>query len=120
MTSVYEEKIYPQIPETAPIDTDSQAYRLKKLKEAEQFLRNETEKRDKLTKQFKRRATNSTISDTSVITAITALGSASTTILASGVGIPINIVFAYRALFRIRICRYPRGSEGVRLESQKA
>ena len=99
MTSIYEEKIYPQLPETAPIDTDCQTYRLIKIEEAEQFLRNETEKRDKLTKQFKQRATTSTISDTSVITAITALGSASIATLASGVGIPISIVFASTGLF---------------------
>ena len=65
MTSVYDEKIYPQIPApTAPPDDES--YRLKKIDELEKFLRSEVESRDKLTKRFKRRATTTTFTDGSV------------------------------------------------------
>ena len=95
--SVYDEKIYLQIP-NASIDTDNKIFCLKKNEEAETFLRNEVEKRDHLTKKIKRRATASTISDTSVITAITALEIASVITLTTGVGLPISIVLASTGL----------------------
>ena len=95
--SVYEtEKLYPQIPASAPPDDES--YRLKKIDELEKFLRSEVESRDKLTKRFKRRATASTISDTSVIAAITALEVASIVTLTTGIGIPISVVLASTGL----------------------
>ena len=106
MTSVYTEKIYPDIA-SAPADEDdrlatqqeqSQNYRLKKIEEAERFLRNETEKRGKLAKKFKRRTTASTISDTSLITAITLLEIASVATLTTGVGAPVSIVLASAGL----------------------
>ena len=98
MSSVYEtEKLYPQIPPTAPPDDES--YRLKKIDELEKFLRSEVESRDKLTKRFKRRATASTISDTSVIAAITALEVASIVTLTTGIGMPISVVLASTGLF---------------------
>ena len=98
MTSVYEtEKIYPTIPPTAPPDDES--YRLKKIDELEKFLRSEVESRDKLTKQFKRRATASTFSDGSVIAAITALEIASIVTLTTGVGMPLSVVLASTGLF---------------------
>ena len=94
--SVYEtEKLYPQIP-TAPPDDES--YRLKKVDEIEKFLRSEVESRDKLTKRFKRRATATSISDTSVITAITALEVTSIVTLTTGIGIPISVVLASTGL----------------------
>ena len=97
MSSVYEtEKIYPTIPPTAPPDDES--YRLKKIDELEKFLRSEVESRDKLTKRFKRRATASTISDTSVIAAITALEVASIVTLTTGIGMPISVVLASTGL----------------------
>ena len=97
MSSVYEtEKLYPQIPPTAPPDDES--YRLKKIDELEKFLRSEVESRDKLTKRFKRRATASTISDTSVIAAITALEVASIVTLTTGIGMPISVVLASTGL----------------------
>ena len=96
MTSVYEEKMYPQIPATAP--PDNEAYRLKKIDELEKFLRSEVDSRDKLTKRFKRRATAASISDTSVITAITALEVASIATLTTGIGIPISVVLASTGL----------------------
>ena len=97
MASVYEtEKIYPPIPPTAPPDDES--YRLKKIDELEKFLRSEVESRDKLTKRFKRRATASTISDTSVIAAITALEVASIVTLTTGIGMPISVVLASTGL----------------------
>ena len=97
MASVYEtEKIYPTIPPTAPPDDES--YRLKKIDELEKFLRSEVESRDKLTKRFKRRATASTISDTSVIAAITALEIASIVTLTTGVGVPLSVVLASTGL----------------------
>ena len=97
MTSVYEtEKIYPTIPPTAPPDDES--YRLKKIDELEKFLRSEVESRDKLTKRFKRRATASTISDTSVIAAITALEVASIVTLTTGIGMPISVVLTSTGL----------------------
>ena len=97
MSSVYEtEKLYPQIPASAPPDDES--YRLKKIDELEKFLRSEVESRDKLTKRFKRRATASTISDTSVIAAITALEVASIVTLTTGFGMPISVVLASTGL----------------------
>ena len=97
MASVYgTEKIYPTIPPTAPPDDES--YRLKKIDELEKFLRSEVESRDKLTKRFKRRATASTISDTSVIAAITALEVASIVTLTTGIGMPISVVLASTGL----------------------
>ena len=97
MSSVYEtEKIYPTIPPTAPLDDES--YRLKKIDELEKFLRSEVESRDKLTKRFKRRATASTISDTSVIAAITALEVASIVTLTTGIFMLISVVLASTGL----------------------
>ena len=98
MTSVYEEKLYPQISATAPPDDDSQVYRLKKIDELEKFLRSEVSARDSLTKRFKRRATAATFSDGSVIAAITALGSASIVTLTTGVGMPLSVVLASTGL----------------------
>ena len=98
MSSVYEtEKLYPQIPASAPPDDES--YRLKKIDELEKFLRSEVESRDKLTKRFKRRATALTISDTSVITAITALEVASIVTLTTGIGMPISVILGSTGLF---------------------
>ena len=98
MSSVYEtEKLYPQIPATAPPDDES--YRLKKIDELEKFLRSEVESRDKLTKRFKRRATATTFSDGSVIAAITALEIASIVTLTTGVGMPLSVVLASTGLF---------------------
>ena len=90
MTSVYDEKLYPQIPPTAPPDDES--YRLKKIDELEKFLRSEVESRAKLAKRFKRRATASTISDTSIVTAVTLLGFTSVATLSTGVGTPVSVV----------------------------
>ena len=98
MTSVYEDKIYPQIPPTAPPDDDSQVYRFKKIDELERFLRSEVESRDKLTKRFKRRATAATFSDTSVLAAITALGATSIGTLMTGVGMPVSVILASTGL----------------------
>ena len=100
MTSVYTKKIYPDIasaPEDNQQDT-SQTYRLKKIEKAEEFLRKEIKTRDKLAKDFKRRATASTVSDTSIITAITLLEIASVATLTTGVGAPISIVLASTGL----------------------
>jgi len=94
MTSVYEEKIYPDL-SSVPTDStqhdESQAYRLKKIDEMEKFLRDEVSYRDTLTKKCKRRASAFSISDTSVITAITALEIASLITLATGVVTPIGV-----------------------------
>ena len=98
MTSVYEtEKLYPQIPATAPPDDES--YRLKKIDELEKFLRTEVESRDKLTKRFKRRATAATFSDTSVIAAITTLGGTSIGLASTGIGIALIPILASTGLF---------------------
>ena len=100
MTSVYEtEKLYPQIPATAPPDDDSQVYRLGKIDELEKFLRAEVESRDKLTKRFKRRATAATFSDTSAIAAITTLGGASIGLAFTGIGIALIPILASTGLF---------------------
>ena len=88
----YSEKIYPEV-RSAPPD-ESQSYRLKKIDEIEKFLRAEVDYRDNLTKRCKRRATTATISDTSVVTAITALEVASVVTLTTGVGIPVSIALA--------------------------
>ena len=97
MTSVYEEKIYPPIPATAPPDDES--YRLKKIDELEKFLRSEIESRDKLAKRFKRRATTATFSDTSVITAITTLGATSIGLASTGIGTALIPILASTGLF---------------------
>jgi len=99
MSSVYTEKIYPEISPSAPHDNEGQTYiRLKKIDEAEKFLRNEVSSRDKLTKQYKRRAAAFMFSDTAVITSITALKIASIETLTTGAGLPISIVLASTAL----------------------
>ena len=95
MTSVYEpEKIYQKIPATASPDDDRQAYRLGKTDELEKFLRNEIHRRDSLTKRFKPRAAATSISDTSVVAAITALEVAFIVTLTTGIGMPISVVLA--------------------------
>ena len=99
MSSVYAhetEKIYPPIPPTAPPDDES--YRLKKIDELEKFLRDEIHTRDSLTKRFKRRATTVSISDTSVLAAITALEAASIATLVTGIGMPVSVVLASTGL----------------------
>ena len=98
MTSVYTEKIYPDIASAPSVEAESQNYRLKKIEEAEKFLRDETEKRDKLAKQFKRRVTVSTISDTSMISTIAALEIVSIVTITTGVGIPVGIALASTGL----------------------
>jgi len=99
MTSVYPDKIYPDITPSAPSqDDEGQTYRLKKIDEAEKFLRDEVSKRDTLAKKFKRRANVTTISDTSIITAIAALEVASIVTLTTGVGAPISVALASAGL----------------------
>ena len=89
--SVYQqEKIYPEIPATAPTDTDNQTYRLKKIEEAEEFLRNEVKERDKLVKRFKRRAKTSEVISLTSTAAATSAGAATITTLP--VGIPLGAV----------------------------
>ena len=97
MTSIYEDKIYPQIPATAPPDDES--YRLKKIDELEKFLRTEVESRDKLTKRLKRRATAATFSDTSVIAAITVVGGTSIGLATGCIGIVLISILASTGLF---------------------
>ena len=97
--SVYhqQKKLYPPItPPTAPQDDE---YRLQKIDEVERFLRQEIKARDKLTKRFKRRATATSISDTSAMTAITILEVASIATLTTGIGTPIGIILASTGLF---------------------
>ena len=94
----YSEKIYPQLDPSAPMDDEGQSYRLKKIDEMEKFLRHEVTYRDACSKRCKRRATAMTISDTSVITAITALEVASVITLTTGIGAPISIVLASTGL----------------------
>ena len=91
MASVYDEKIYPQIPATAPIDTDTQAYRLKKIEEVEKFLRNEVKERDKLEKRFKRRAKTSEVINLTTTVLATSVGAATITTSATVVGLPVGI-----------------------------
>ena len=97
MTCVYDEKIYPQIPATAP--PDDAEYRLKKIDELEKFLWSVVESRDKLTKQFKRRATATTFRDGTVIAGISALEIASIVTLTTGVGMPLSVILASTGLF---------------------
>ena len=109
MTSVYEQKIYSQIPATAPIDTDTQAYRLKKIKEAEEFLRNEVKKRGNLAKRFKRRAMALEIGIYIITGSAGPLGAASAVTSATGfgaaVGIPLGATAAALGLSTIPIRR---------------
>ena len=93
----YSEKIYPEIPPSAPPtqqEHEGQTYRLKKIDEMEKFLRKEVAERDTPSKRCKRRAATATISDTSVITAITALEVPSVVTLTTGIGAPVSIVLA--------------------------
>ena len=90
---VKRENIYPILNPSAPVD-DSQIYRLSKINEMEKFLRDEISSRDKLAKQFKRRAITATISDTTVITVITGLEIGSIITIATGVGAPVGIALA--------------------------
>jgi len=92
----YSEKIYPEVP-SAPTLED-QTYRLKKIDEMEKFLRAEVAQRDGLSKRCKRRATVMTISDSSVIAAITALEIGSVVTLTTGIGAPISIALATAGL----------------------
>ena len=93
----YSEKIYPEIP-SAPQEHEGQTNRLKKIDEIEKFLRKEVAERDALSKRCKQHATTATISDTSVITAITALGVASVVTLTTGIGAPVSIALATAGL----------------------
>ena len=97
MTSVYDEKLYPPIPPTAPPDDES--YRLKKIDELEKFLRDEIHTRDSLTKRFKRRATTVSISDTSVLAAIAILGGTSIGLASTGIGVALIPIAASTGLF---------------------
>jgi len=94
MTSVYEDKIYPQIPATAPSDDEGQAYRLKKIGELEKFLRTEVDSRDAIGKKFKRRGTTVSFSSMIVTTTITGLEISSVIALSTGVGAPISLALA--------------------------
>ena len=97
--SVYQEKLYPDISPSAPQqENEGQTYRLNKIDEAEKFLRNEIKERDKLTKRNNRRANTATISDTSIVTVITALEMASIVTLTTGVGLPVSVVLASTGL----------------------
>ena len=96
MTSVYQTEIYPKLP-SAPED-EGQSYRLQKIGEAEKFLRDEVAYRNATSKRFKRRATAMTITDTSVITGITALEIGSVIALTTGVGFPVSIILAATGL----------------------
>ena len=92
--SVYTEKIYPDIasaPEDendGPTSLQSQTYRLKKIEEAESFLRSEVEQKEKLAKKFKRITNGVTIGDISALIIFTAVEG---TLFATGVGIPFGI-----------------------------
>jgi len=103
MTSVYEDKIYQEIPSAPTDDNDHpaaqhQAYRLKKIDEAERFLRDEVSYRDTQAKKCKRRGNATMIGDTSIITTITALEVGSIVTLTTGVGIPISVALASAGL----------------------
>ena len=103
----YSKKIYPEIPSAPPSSADhlatqqeyeGQSYRLKKIDEMEKFLRKEVTDRDALSKRCKRRATAMTISDGSVIAAITALEIGSVVTLTTGIGAPVSIALATAGL----------------------
>jgi hypothetical protein len=98
MSSVYTDKLYPEIPSAPHDDDEGQTYRLKKIDEVEKFLRDDIERRDKLYKDCKRRANAMTISDTTAITAITVLEVASIATLTTGVGLPVSIILASSGL----------------------
>ena len=95
MTSVYQEKIYPEVPSAPPEDDrlaaqqeQSQTYRLKKIEEVEAFLRSEVEQRGKLGKKFKRIAKGVTIGD---FTALGLFSALEVLLFTTGVGIPFGI-----------------------------
>ena len=95
----YPEKLYPPVPPpSAPTDDEGQSYRLKKIDEVERFLREEVAYRDSIGKRCKRWATALTISDTSVVTTITALEVGSVVSLSTGVGFPVSLALACAGL----------------------
>ena len=100
----YSEKIYPEIPlalptaEEAQQEHEGQTYRLKKIDEIEKFLRKEVADRDALSTRCKRCATAMTISDGSVIAAITALEIGSVVTLTTGIVKPLSIALATAGL----------------------
>ena len=100
LTLLYEDIIYPEIPSAPTKGDQAQSYRLKKIEEAETFLRDEVLKRETLAKKFKCRVNATTISNTSIITAITGLEVASVVTLTTGVGIPISVALASADLAR--------------------
>ena len=91
--SVYNDKIYPEIP-SAPLEDDSQKYRMVKIAEMEKFLRSEINNREQLSKKFKRYSTTTRIADTALISGIVITGAGSITLLSTGIGLPASIALA--------------------------
>ena len=89
--TIRSEKLYPDI---ASAPDENQSYRLQKIGQLEQFLRDEISYRDKLVKRCKRRATTSTISSIATDTIIAALEIGAIAALSTGVGTPISIGLA--------------------------
>ena len=91
MSSVYEtEKLYLQMPATAP--PDDTTYRLKKIEEAENFLREEMKERGNLTKQFKRRAKISEVFNHATTVLMGGVGTATIVTSATVVGLPVGVI----------------------------
>ena len=88
--------IYPDlhnIKATAPsiIEDDGLSYRLHKISEMENFLRNEIDQRNKLNKKFKRYKTIITTAENSFKISSALLEIGAITVLSTGVGLPISI-----------------------------
>ena len=91
--SIYNDKIYPEIP-SAPLEDESQKYRMMKITEMEKFLRSEINNREQLAKKFKRYSTTTRIADTTLISGIVITGAGSITLLSTGIGLPASIALA--------------------------
>ena len=96
MKSVYQQvKLYPEIPATAPIDTDTQTYHLKKIEETEEW--NEVKERGNLGKRFNITGWAGPLGAVSAVTSVTGFG--------APVGIPLGAIVGVLELFTIPIRR---------------
>jgi len=90
--SVYDNKLYPELP-SAPPD-EAQLYRIKKIEELEKFLRDEALEREQLGKKFKRYSTSTRLVDTLLVATTVITGSGSIAAMSTGVGIPLSAALA--------------------------
>ena len=94
----YNSEIYPHLEKVAasapPQDEETVAsYRLKKITEAEHFLRDEIDYRNKLAKKLKRTSHATRIVDMSLKMSSVLIEAGSITAIATGIGAPLALIF---------------------------